>query len=171
MELKIDNLEELFHANIIQTAARKLIFIKIGSQEHAITLLKTSGNELEFIMNNSYHQAKIIRSDTYETKLMIDDTQMTIKKHPNVQEILRKSMAVGEAAERGENAVTSQIPGRVVNIVAQTGTAIKKGDSVVILESMKMQVAVKAHKDGSIKQIKVKEGATVARNDIVAIIE
>jgi biotin carboxyl carrier protein len=170
MELKIDNLEELYHANIIQTAGRGLIFIKIGNQQHTITLLKTSGNELEFILNNSYHQAKIIRSDTYETKLMIDDTQMTIKKHPNMQEILRKSITVGEA-ERGENAVTSQIPGRVVNIVAQTGTAIKKGDSVLILESMKMQVAVKAHKDGSVKQIKVKEGTTVARNDIVAIID
>jgi len=34
-----------------------------------------------------------------------------------------------------------------------------------------MQVAIKAHKDGKIKEIRVKEGATVSRNDIVAIIE
>jgi biotin carboxyl carrier protein len=48
---------------------------------------------------------------------------------------------------------------------------VKKGDAVVILESMKMQVAVKAHKDGNLKEIRVKQGAAVARNDIVAIIE
>jgi biotin carboxyl carrier protein len=36
---------------------------------------------------------------------------------------------------------------------------------------MKMQVAIKAHKDGKIKEIKVKESATVSRNDVVAIIE
>jgi len=34
-----------------------------------------------------------------------------------------------------------------------------------------MQIAVKAHKDGIIKEIKVKEGSTVARNDIIATIE
>jgi biotin carboxyl carrier protein len=36
---------------------------------------------------------------------------------------------------------------------------------------MKMQVAVKAHKDGKIKDTKVKIGDTVSRNDIVALIE
>jgi biotin carboxyl carrier protein len=53
----------------------------------------------------------------------------------------------------------------------EPGNAVKKGDAVVILESMKMQVAVKAHKDGNLKEIRVKQGAAVARNDIVAIIE
>jgi biotin carboxyl carrier protein len=34
-----------------------------------------------------------------------------------------------------------------------------------------MQVAVKAHKDGSLKEIKVKQGASVARYDVLAVIE
>jgi biotin carboxyl carrier protein len=55
--------------------------------------------------------------------------------------------------------------------LVEPGNAVKKGDSVVILESMKMQVAVKAHKDGNLKEIRVKQGAVVARNEIVAIIE
>ncbi|MRN68768.1 MAG: acetyl-CoA carboxylase biotin carboxyl carrier protein subunit, partial [Nitrosopumilales archaeon] len=37
--------------------------------------------------------------------------------------------------------------------------------------SMKMQVAIKAHKDGNIREIKVKQGTTVGRYDVVAIIE
>jgi biotin carboxyl carrier protein len=36
---------------------------------------------------------------------------------------------------------------------------------------MKMQIAIKSHKEGIIKEIKVKEGSTVSRNEIVAIIE
>jgi biotin carboxyl carrier protein len=39
------------------------------------------------------------------------------------------------------------------------------------VESMKMQVAVKSHKDGKIKEIKVKQGNTVSRNDVIAVIE
>jgi biotin carboxyl carrier protein len=36
---------------------------------------------------------------------------------------------------------------------------------------MKMQVAIKAHKDGTLKEIKVKQGASVVRNDVLAVIE
>jgi biotin carboxyl carrier protein len=36
---------------------------------------------------------------------------------------------------------------------------------------MKMQLGVKAHKDGTIKEMKVQQGSTVARNDIIATIE
>ena len=48
---------------------------------------------------------------------------------------------------------------------------IKKGDVVCTLESMKMQVAVKAHKDGVIQNLKIKESATVAKGDVIADIE
>ena len=51
------------------------------------------------------------------------------------------------------------------------GDSVKQGDVVCTLESMKMQVAVKAHKDGSVKSIKVKEAGTVAKGDLIAEIE
>jgi len=53
----------------------------------------------------------------------------------------------------------------------KVGDQVKKGDSIIVLESMKMQVAVKSHKEGKIRDIKVKVGDTVSRNDIVALIE
>jgi biotin carboxyl carrier protein len=88
-----------------------------------------------------------------------------------MQEILKRSLSVDERGEGGDKDVKSQIPGRVVNVVAQEGLSVKKGDPIVVLESMKMQVAVKAHRDGIIKQIKVAQGDTVARYDIVAILD
>jgi biotin carboxyl carrier protein len=48
---------------------------------------------------------------------------------------------------------------------------VKQGDSIVVLESMKMQVAIKSHRDGNIKELKVKEGQSISRNDVVAILE
>jgi biotin carboxyl carrier protein len=96
--------------------------------------------------------------------------QIILKKHSKLTEILEKSTALGGSAS-GENKLLSQIPGRVVSIMVKAGDQIKKSDSVIVLESMKMQVAVKAHKDGQIKDIKVKIGDTVSRNDVVAVIE
>ena len=59
----------------------------------------------------------------------------------------------------------------MVKISVSNGDKIKEGDPIVVLESMKMQIAIKSQKEGTIKEIKVKEGSTVSRNEIVAIIE
>ena len=51
------------------------------------------------------------------------------------------------------------------------GDSVQKGDVVCTLESMKMQVTIKAHKDGIVKNIKAKESASVAKGDVIADIE
>jgi len=96
--------------------------------------------------------------------------QIILKKHSKLTEILEKSMVLGGSSS-GESKLLSQIPGRVVSINIRAGDQINKGDSIIVLESMKMQVAVKAHKDGQIRDIKVNVGDTVSRNDVVALIE
>ena len=65
----------------------------------------------------------------------------------------------------------SQIPGKVISISVEDGDSVKKGDVICTLESMKMQVAVKAQKDGVVKGIKIKEGNSVNKNDVIADIE
>jgi biotin carboxyl carrier protein len=102
--------------------------------------------------------------------MLMNGEQIILKKHSKLTEILEKSIVLGGSSS-GENKLLSQIPGRVVSIILRAGDQINKGDSIIVLESMKMQVAVKAHKDGQIRDIKVKVGDTVSRNDIVALIE
>ena len=171
MELKVSGMKELRDAEVVRTTGRATLTIKIDDSIHEILLLKFTGNEIEFIMDKKYHRAKIVRSESHETRLLIDDHLIVINRYPHIQEILRESLSAEERGEGGEKNIMSQIPGRVVNIVTQVGTQVKKGDPIVVLESMKMQVAVKAHKDGNIKQIKVNQGATVARYDVVAVLE
>ena len=169
MEIRIGGVKELQNADVVQTAGRDII-VKIDGNSHHVTLLKITGNEIEFILDSKYHRA-IIQSGTHETKLLIDDHPITLKSHPNLQEILKRSLSTEERGEGGDKDIKSQIPGRVVNIMVEAGSPVKKGDPIIVLESMKMQVAVKSHKDGNVKQIKVNKGATVARYDIVAILD
>ena len=51
------------------------------------------------------------------------------------------------------------------------GAEIKKGESVLVVEAMKMQNEMKSPKDGIVKEIRFEEGATVNAGDILAIIE
>lgn len=171
MEFKVGDLASLLEGEVLRTTGDgNSVMMRIGGKDHSLRLLKSGTNEFEFMLDNTYHHAKILQSGSSEVKLMVDGQPLSLRRHSKLTEVLEKASALGGAAG-GDRNLASQIPGRVVNISAKVGSEIKKGDVVVVLESMKMQVAVKAHKDGTIKEIKVKQGASVSRNDILAVIE
>jgi biotin carboxyl carrier protein len=170
MEFKIDNQDSVLSGSIKESRGNGKIVATINNKEHSIQIIGLKNSILEFILDNSYKTAKILEYGSSHVKILMNGEQIILKKHSKLTEILEKSMALGSSAS-GENKLLSQIPGRVVSIMVKAGDQIKKSDSVIVLESMKMQVAVKAHKDGQIKDIKVKIGDTVSRNDVVAVIE
>ena len=170
MEFKIDNQDRVLSGSIKESSGNGKIVATINNKEHSIKIISLKNSILEFILDNSYKTAKILEYGSSHIKILMNGEQIILKKHSKLTEILEKSMTLGSSAS-GENKLLSQIPGRVVSIMVKAGDQIKKSNSVIVLESMKMQVAVKAHKDGQIKDIKVKIGDTVSRNDVVAVIE
>lgn len=170
MEFKVGDASQLVSGEVLRTAENNSVLVSIAGRQHAIRLLKSGTNEFEFILDNTFHHAKVLQSGSSEVRMILDGQPITVKKHSKLTEVLEKASALGGAGG-GDRNLASAIPGRVVNIMAKAGTEVKKGDIIVVLESMKMQVAVKAHKDGNLKEIRVKPGSTVARNDLLAIIE
>ena len=170
MEFKIAHLEQPVNAELVSTLGESEAMVKINQKDYRLKVLRFSTNILEFMIDNSYHSAKILYSSTSEVKLLIDGTEIKINKHSKLSEVLEQSLSkISQTA--AVNNLTSQIPGRVVSVLGKQGDSVNKGDSIVVLESMKMQVAVKSHKDGKIKEIKVTQGNTVSRNDVIAVIE
>ena len=170
MEFRIDNSDNILSGSINEYSGNGKMVATINGKEHSIKIVGLKNSILEFILDNSYKTAKILEFGSSHIKLLMNGEQIILKKHSKLTEILEKSMALGGSSS-GENKLLSQIPGRVVSIMVKAGDQIKKGDSVIVLESMKMQVAVKAHKDGQVRETKVKIGDTVSRNDVVAVIE
>ena len=72
------------------------------------------------------------------------------------------------AAGAGAVKVTASVPGKVLKIVASAGQAVKAGDNIVILESMKMEIPVVAPQDGTVASIDTSEGASVENGDTLA---
>jgi biotin carboxyl carrier protein len=171
MDFKVGDLARLLEGELIRTTGENnSVLVKIDGKQHTLRLLKSGTSEFEFMLDNTFHQAKILHSGSAEVKMIIDGLPLTVKKHSKLTEVLGKASALGGAGG-GDRNLTSQIPGRVVSISVKSGMEVKKGDVIVVLESMKMQVAVKAHKDGTLKDLKVKQGASVARYDVLAVIE
>ncbi|HEY4716629.1 MAG TPA: biotin/lipoyl-binding carrier protein [bacterium] len=67
--------------------------------------------------------------------------------------------------------IKAPITGNVWKIVSSVGNEVAEFDTIMILESMKMEIPVEAPKNGKIVELKVSEGASVIEGDVVAIIE
>lgn len=76
--------------------------------------------------------------------------------------------AAAPAAGAGVVKVTASVPGKVLKIVASAGQAVKAGDNIIILESMKMEIPVVAPQDGTVASIDTSEGASVENGDTLA---
>ena len=76
--------------------------------------------------------------------------------------------AAAPAASAGSVKVTAGAAGKVFKVEASVGQAVKAGDNIVILESMKMEIPVVAPQDGTIASIDVAEGAAVENGDTLA---
>ena len=62
------------------------------------------------------------------------------------------------------------MPGRIVSISAAVGDAVESGQGVVVIEAMKMENELRAQTSGRINEIRVAEGDTVDRNDVLVVI-
>ena len=67
--------------------------------------------------------------------------------------------------------VEAHITGNVWKIEVAVGDSIKEGDTVVILESMKMEMPVEAEDEGTVKEIRCEEGQAVNEGDTLVVLE
>lgn len=170
MEIKIDEFPGELYGKVEGFNRNGDLIIKINDKEHLLKIIEIGTDKFEFIFDNRFHEAKIAEFTSTELKIVLDNHLLTLKKHTKLSEIIEKS-SKSAGGPNSMNTISSQIPGRVISIAVSRGDEVKPGDSIVVLESMKMQVAIKSHRDGKIRDLKVKEGQSISRNDVVAILE
>ena len=88
----------------------------------------------------------------------------------SITEVEGKSVKSAKSAVAGatENDIVASLPGAVHKILVSAGDHVKKGQAIVVLEAMKMEIEIKAPKDGIIGSIEVSKGQSVANNQVVA---
>ena len=67
--------------------------------------------------------------------------------------------------------VEAHITGTVWKIECRVGQEVEEGDTLVILESMKMEMPVEAEDDGTVKEILCEEGQAVNEGDTLVVLE
>lgn len=76
--------------------------------------------------------------------------------------------AAAPAGAAGSVEVTASVPGKICKIEANVGAAVKAGDTVLVLEAMKMEIPVVAPQDGTVASVNVAVGDAVESGDVLA---
>jgi biotin carboxyl carrier protein len=113
---------------------------------------------------------KRLNRTLYKVMLNKMSFNVVIREHGVVlpKKIEKKEVKKVEVVEG--TAVKAMLPGVVAKIIVKEGESVKKGDTIMVLEAMKMENEIKSPKDGIVKQITVKEGERVDVGDILAVI-
>jgi acetyl-CoA carboxylase biotin carboxyl carrier protein len=83
----------------------------------------------------------------------------------------RKNAAREKDQEEGLPDVEAHITGTVWKVECEVGQDVEEGDTLVILESMKMEMPVEAEDDGTVKEISCEEGQAVSEGDTLVVLE
>ena len=130
--------------------------------------------ESEIIRMFDWHEDFIdveISNVRYRSKITKDDDLLLIQTHKGnlLFKILPKFNINQEEAIKG--GLTAPMPGKVVEIKIKKGSNIKKGDTLVILEAMKMEHKVLAPDNGKIKEVLIKENDQVENGQTLVVLD
>jgi biotin carboxyl carrier protein len=73
--------------------------------------------------------------------------------------------------DHGPRKIVAPMPGKVVRLLVRDGDSVEPGAAVAVVEAMKMQNEIKSPKKGTIRKIRVTEGAAVNAGDLLATVE
>lgn len=78
--------------------------------------------------------------------------------------------AAAPAAAADGQKVLSPMPGTILSVNVSVGSAVKAGEVILILEAMKMENEIVAPCDGTVRQLAVQKGSTVATDALLAVV-
>jgi acetyl-CoA/propionyl-CoA carboxylase biotin carboxyl carrier protein len=107
----------------------------------------------------------------FDVKLWVPESAGVTAAGPVKKKAARSATAAGGGAGGGSGKIAVPMQGTIVKVLVEVGQAVEAGQSVVVLEAMKMENQIEADKSGTVKAINVKPGDTVGAGDVVVVIE
>ncbi|MFW6184833.1 MAG: biotin/lipoyl-containing protein [Chloroflexota bacterium] len=143
--------------------------ITVNGQKHQIDFQQLSdGGSLSLIIDHQSLEAIVDeRDDAWEVLLHGELYAVTVQDERSY----RLAQARGKLSDDGDTVIIrSPMPGLILDVLVEKGDSVSKGQTVVILESMKMENELRAARDGQILRVHVEKGAGVEKNqDLVTI--
>lgn len=134
----------------------------IDGKEYQVTIGDINNNVAEVTVNGQNFQVELEQQAEPEKKKVVLGAP--------TQETSSEEVATPQNVNTA-NAVKAPLPGTIININVAVGDTVKTGDTVCVLEAMKMANNIEAERDGKVTAVLVKQGQSVMEEEALIVIE
>ncbi len=141
---------------------------KINNNDFSLDMINTNKNIFHIINNNKSYNAEIVNVDykNKKAKIKINSNVYDLDIKDDI-DILLKSLGMSDLTKQKVNNLKAPMPGMVYKVLVSDGQEIKTGDTLIVLEAMKMENNLKSPIDGIVKKVTCTEGTSVEKNEIL----
>lgn len=141
---------------------------KVNGEALALDLQQINERDTHILLNNKSYNTTLVSYNADDKKAIVrvngNDYEIAIK---DATDLLLEKLGLGSAAAKKINNLKAPMPGLIVNIAATEGQQLKKGDTILVLEAMKMENVIKAPADVVVKKIKVSLKQAVEKGEVM----
>ncbi len=137
---------------------------RIKGHDYEVEILSTEHNHVELEVNGTHYAVEVLKELPQQPKTPVLVRSAMPPPKPEEMTIARRPETVGMQ-------IKSPLPGTITKVLVKEGDHVKKGDTLIQIEAMKMENNIHAEKPGKVVAIKVKPGDAVLQNDVLIEVE
>ncbi len=112
-----------------------------------------------------------VNGKRFSVSMWVPESAMAVSAKPAARKPKRRASSGGGTAGSGSGQVSVPMQGTVVKVLVEVGDTVEAGQTVIVLEAMKMENNVTAEKSGTVAEVRVEPGQSVGGGDVVVVIE
>ncbi len=155
-----------------KTSIENEIFEFSENELQNFDLISLANNEFSVIEDHIPLKLKLLESDflnaTY--KMEVAGETIEIKIISETEQIISK-LGIGKKENQKNTKIIAPMPGLILDILVNISNNVTKGDSIIIIEAMKMENTIKIQHDAIIKNILVQKGQSIEKGQILFELE
>lgn len=131
-----------------------------------------SENSFHVIHENVGYDVYVVEKNeaTKTYTISINGNKYTLQTKSKFDELLDQ-LGMSSMTEAKADSLKAPMPGLVLDILVEEGSTVSKGDSLLVLEAMKMENNIKSPADGIVKSVNIKKGEPVEKNQVLISFE
>jgi biotin carboxyl carrier protein len=145
----------------------KVFKYKINGSPYRVVVQNSDSESVELEVNGTPFKVELEQKD----KKSISRIQRVAQPSSDSASSTPKPTVTPPTVSKGSNVVNSPLPGVILEIKVKAGDTVKKGDTIMVLEAMKMENNIQATSDGTVARVSVEKGASVLEGSELIVIE
>jgi len=144
--------------------------IKIGKRNYEVQLKNDEKYGTYILWKNRKYPVEIIRSRQNKYEILFNDISYTFTVETPFS-MQRKKFLDKQKGKAEKEYIKAPMPGKIIDVLVREGSQVLRGESVVILEAMKMQNEIISPVNGNIIKVSAKPNTNVMKDDVLVEIK